>query len=145
MIGMNLRQLRKNHKYTQEDIAEKIGVSRQAVAKWENGETVPDINNCTALAELYGVMLDDLVHHSDDKEQMGVRPKGKHIFGLVKVGERGQIVIPKKAREIFSISPGDKLLLLGDEAEGIAIVKNEVLMQFAQDIFQTQECGEEDE
>lgn len=107
MIGMNLRQLRKNHKYTQEDIAEKIGVSRQAVAKWENGETVPDINNCTALAELYGVMLDDLVHHSDDKEQMGVRPKGKHIFGLVKVGERGQIVIPKKKPEKFSASvPG---------------------------------------
>jgi AbrB family looped-hinge helix DNA binding protein len=49
--------------------------------------------------------------------------EGKHIFGTVKVGERGQIVIPKKAREIFSIQPGDTLLVLGDENRRIAIVK----------------------
>ena len=48
---------------------------------------------------------------------------GKHIFGTVKVGERGQIVIPKRAREVFSIQPGDTLLVLGDERRGIAIVK----------------------
>lgn len=48
---------------------------------------------------------------------------GKHIFGTVKVGERGQIVIPKDAREIFGISPGDTLMVLGDEKRGIAIVK----------------------
>ena len=53
-------------------------------------------------------------------------PKGKHIFGTVKVGEKGQIVIPKEARDIFNIKPGDTLLLLGDEAQGIAIVKNEL-------------------
>ena len=47
-------------------------------------------------------------------------PKGKHIFGTVKVGERGQIVIPKEAREIFDINPGDTLLVLGDEEQGIA-------------------------
>ena len=50
-------------------------------------------------------------------------PKGKHIFGTVKVGERGQIVIPKEAREIFDINPGDTLLVLGDEEQGIAVVK----------------------
>jgi len=44
--------MRKLHRLTQEEVAEKIGVSRQAVAKWENGETVPDIQNCLALAEL---------------------------------------------------------------------------------------------
>lgn len=49
--------------------------------------------------------------------------EGKHIFGTVRVGERGQIVIPKKARDIFSIQPGDTLLVLGDEKRGIAIVK----------------------
>lgn len=48
---------------------------------------------------------------------------GKHIFGTVKVGERGQIVIPKEAREIFGISPGDTLMVLGDEKRGIALVK----------------------
>ncbi len=65
-------------------------------------------------------------------------PKGKHVFGTVKVGEKGQIVIPKEAREMFGIKPGDSLLLLGDEEQGIAIVKNEVLLQFAQDIFSAQ-------
>lgn len=145
MISMNLKNLRKMHRYTQEEIADKIGVSRQAVAKWENGETVPDINNCIALAELYEVALDDLVNYSESKEKIGIQPKGKHIFGLVMVGERGQIVIPKKAREIFKISAGDSLLVLGDEGQGIAIVKREVFLKFAEDIFNAQECREEEE
>lgn len=145
MINMNLKKMRKIMRFTQEEVADKIGVSRQAVAKWESGETVPDINNCKALAELYGVALDDLVNDSDDNEEIGIKPKGKHIFGLVKVGERGQIVIPKKARDIFNIAPGDSLLVLGDEAQGIAIVKNESFLQFAEDIFKAQEYKEEEE
>ncbi|MGZ9698174.1 helix-turn-helix domain-containing protein [Bacillus safensis] len=144
MINMNLKKMRKIHRFTQEEVAEKIGVSRQAVAKWESGETVPDINNCKALAELYGIALDDLVNNLDCTEMAGVKPKGKHIFGLVKVGERGQIVIPKKAREVFSICPGDSLLMLGDEAQGIAIVRNEDFLQFADEIYKAQE-GQEDE
>ena len=58
-------------------------------------------------------------------------PKGKHIFGTVKVGERGQIIIPKEAREIFDINPGDSLLVLGDEEQGIAIVKADVMKEVA--------------
>ncbi|AWB44650.1 XRE family transcriptional regulator [Paenibacillus sp. CAA11] len=144
MISMNLKKMRKVHRLTQEQVAERIGVSRQAVAKWESGETVPDIQNCIALAEMYGVALDDLVHYSDDKE--GIRPKGKHIFGMVKVGERGQIVIPKKAREVFDIRPGSSLLVLGDEAQGgIAIMKSEDLLQFANEIFQAQTHEEDHE
>jgi len=72
-------------------------------------------------------------------------PKGKHIFGTVKVGERGQIVIPKEAREIFKIKPGDTLLLLGDEKQGIAIVKNELFVHFAHSILRAQEIQEEEE
>jgi AbrB family looped-hinge helix DNA binding protein len=58
-------------------------------------------------------------------------PKGKHIFGTVKVGERGQIVIPKEARELFNIKPGDTLLVLGDEKKGIAISKADVMKEIA--------------
>ncbi len=50
-------------------------------------------------------------------------PKGLHLFGIVKIGEKGQILIPKEAREVFGLKPGDKLLMLGDEAQGIALVK----------------------
>lgn len=56
------------------------------------------------------------------------RPEGKHIFGTVKVGEKGQIVIPKKARDLFDIKPGDQLLVLGDEDSGLALMKNEIVM-----------------
>lgn len=58
-------------------------------------------------------------------------PKGKHIFGTVKVGERGQIVIPKEARELFNIQPGDTLLVLGDEEKGLAISKTDVMQEVA--------------
>ncbi len=57
-------------------------------------------------------------------------PPGKHFFGTVKVGERGQIVIPKKAREVFDIRPGDLLVVLGDESQGIGIAKADVLKDF---------------
>ena len=128
MISMNLRNLRKLNKYTQEDVAEKINVSRQAVAKWENGDSLPDIDNCIALAKLYDVSLDNLVTH--DEEIPIIPPKGKHVFGTVTLGERGQMVIPKKARDIFQYEPGDSLIILGDEAlGGIAILKAELFLQ----------------
>jgi AbrB family looped-hinge helix DNA binding protein len=73
------------------------------------------------------------------------KPDGKHIFGTVKVGEKGQIVIPKEAREIFNIKPGDTLLILGDEAQGIAIVKNEIFRQFAESILQAKQIDASDQ
>ena len=62
-------------------------------------------------------------------------PKSKHvlgakvekkIFGTAKVGEKGQIVIPKEARELFGIEPGDTMLILGDKACGLVITKMDV-------------------
>lgn len=53
-------------------------------------------------------------------------PKGKHIFGTTKINDRGQIVIPKRARDLFGINDGDALVVLGDEAEGIAIMKADI-------------------
>ena len=78
-ISRNLTVLRQIHKYSQEEVAEKIGVSRQAVAKWESGETAPDLINCDALAELYNVSVDDLIHFDQSKEKIEIPPKG-NIF-----------------------------------------------------------------
>ena len=61
--------------------------------------------------------------------------RGNHIFGTAKVGDRGQIVIPKEARRFFGISPGDTLLILGDEERGIVITKPEVLSSIAEEIL----------
>ena len=130
MISMNLKRLRKEHQYTQENVAEKINVSRQSIAKWESGESTPDIYNCIKLAELFNVKLDDLVNHSEEESGLVIPPKGKYFFGSVLVGERGQIVIPKEARDKFNINSGDKLLLLGDEDRGIAIVHERDLINF---------------
>ena len=135
MISANLCFLRKIHHFSQEEIAERIGVSRQAVAKWETGETVPDLKNTLALAELYNVTLDDLVRHDPVKTGAAIPPKGKHLFGTVTVGERGQIVIPKKARDVFNIRPGDSLMVLGDEEQGIAMVKSETFLALAKEIM----------
>lgn len=128
MISQNLSYLRKVHGFSQEALAEQVGVSRQAIAKWEAGETVPDLENCIALAELYGVTVDDLIRYDPDAAGVPIAPKGKHVFGTVTVGERGQIVIPKKAREIFGIRPGDSLMMLGDEEQGLAMVKADIFL-----------------
>ncbi|WP_042351095.1 helix-turn-helix domain-containing protein [Bacillus massiliigorillae] len=130
MINMNLKQLRIIHRFTQEEIAEQLNVSRQAVAKWEKGETIPDISSCVTLAKLYNVTLDNLVNYSGEDSGLMVPPKGKHFFGSVTVGERGQIVIPKKARELFKIASGDSLIVVGDEDRGLAIVPQSYMQMF---------------
>ena len=71
-------------------------------------------------------------------------PDGKHLFGMVRIGEKGHIVIPKKARDIFDLHPGDQLLVLGDEQQGIALVKASQLQQFATDILKAMR-GESEE
>ena len=63
-------------------------------------------------------------------------PKGHYIFGTVKVGERGQIIIPKEAREVFGIQAGDTLIVLGDEKWGIAVTKADVLQNYAHEVYE---------
>ena len=132
MFKDNLIHLRKMKQMTQEDVAEIAGVSRQAVAKWESGETIPDLEKCRLLAEAFEVSLDDLANF-EPEENLGleVPPKGKHLFGMVTVGDKGQIVIPAKARKLFDISAGDQLVVLGDETQGLAILKAKHFLSLA--------------
>lgn len=65
--------------------------------------------------------------------------KGKHIFGTAKVGERGQIVIPKKARETFDIKSGDLLMVMGREEFGIGLIKADKMKKFALKILENLE------
>ena len=132
MFNENLVHMRKLLGLTQEDLAEKVGVTRQAVAKWESGESLPDLEKSKLLADVLGVSLDELANHEpDDNLGLGLAPKGKHLFGLVTVGDKGQIVIPAKARKLFNISPGDSLVVLGDENQGMALMKSEHFMSMA--------------
>ena len=116
MLAENLALLRNIRGMTQEEVAEVIGISRQSYSKWEQGETIPDIEKCDRLAKFYGVSIDALVHQ--DKEV------GKARVAPAPVG-KGQIVIPKAARDTFRLSEGDRLVVLGDEEQGIALIKAE--------------------
>ena len=127
MLKDNLVMLRNIHGFSQEKIAEKIGISRQAYAKWETGATVPDVEKCALLAEVYGTTVDGLLK-TETEDNLGMippAPKGKNIWGSVTINDRGQIVIPKDARDYFGLIGGRRLIVLSDE-HGIALVPIEV-------------------
>ena len=73
------------------------------------------------------------------------KPKGKHIFGTAKVGEKGQIVIPKEARDMFGLQPGDTLVLLADKKKGLALQTAEKLNPMLKKAFAALPEEEEDE
>ena len=126
MLKDNLVMLRKLNSLSQEQIAERIGISRQAYAKWESGATVPDVERASRLAEVYGVSLDSLMK-TETAEGIGVippAPKGKNNWGAVTVGDRGQIVIPKAARDEFGLKGGERLIVCSDE-HGIALIPSD--------------------
>ncbi len=126
MLKENLIMLRKLNGFSQEQIAEKINISRQAYAKWESGATIPDIDRAALLAQVYGVSLDSLMKttSAEGLGQIPPPPRGKNIWGSVTIGERGQVVIPKPARDKFSLKAGDRLIVVSDE-QGIALVPAE--------------------
>ena len=136
MLKDNLIILRKLRGYSQEQIAEKIGISRQAYAKWESGATIPDIDRAALLAEEYGVTLDSLMK-TETTENVGMvppAPKGKNIWGTVTLGDRGQLVIPKNAREHLGIKGGDRMIVATDEV-GVALIPAEFFESKMQELM----------
>ena len=133
MIGENIQYLRKRKSITQEALAEMVGVSRQTIAKWENGESAPDLEMSGKLSQVLDVTLDDLANAPLYQSPPEAPPmKGKYMFGLVTVGDKGQIVIPVQARRVFHISPGDQLMMLGDEERGLALVNAHFFLKAAE-------------
>ncbi|MBQ6585438.1 MAG: helix-turn-helix domain-containing protein [Coriobacteriales bacterium] len=124
MLKDNLLMLRNIHGFSQEEVAQRIGISRQAYAKWESGATIPDVEKCSRLAQLYETTVDELLKTEtyDDGRILPPAPKGKNLWGTVTMNERGQIVIPKVARDHFGLVAGHRLLLMSDDNEGFALV-----------------------
>ena len=133
MFSEKLAKLRKSRGYSQETLAEKLGVSRQTVAKWEAGDSVPDLELAASVSRVFGVSLDSLT----DNVSGHCTPDGKYAFGAVRMGERGQIVIPKQCREVFGLEAGDLLMILGDIERGIA------MMKVTQDMFRIFDAPDE--
>lgn len=123
-IADNLKLLRYKNGYTLEAIAEIISVSRQSVAKWESGDSVPDIVNCVKLASLYKISLDELVNRPLKHviENDFAREEGR-ICGVLEISQEQTISVPDSVMEMFTMHRGDKVLLLADKQQGIALVK----------------------
>ena len=138
MLKDNLIILRKLNGYSQEQVAERIGISRQAYAKWEQGLTVPDVEKATQLAEVYGITIDNLMKAQDQQGPtvLPPAPPGKNIWGTVTIGERGQIVIPKAARDKFGFKSGDRLIVASDEI-GIALLPTAFFEKKMQEFMQS--------
>ena len=125
MLDANIRWLRKQDNLSQEDFAERFGVSRQSVAKWESGESTPDLQKCREIAQYYDLSIDTLVSVSLDGLEINEKTtEGKYIFGIVKMDQDGRVTLPEYAREVFGLKPGDGLMVMGDTAKGgIALAK----------------------
>ena len=144
MLKENLTMLRGINGYSQEEIAERIGISRQAYAKWESGATIPDVEKCRRLAEVYGVTVAALLK-TEQVDGAGVlppAPKGKNVWGSVVMNERGQLVIPKAAREHFGFEPGQRFIVLSEDAEGLALVPAEIFEEKMRRLTELARTGE---
>ena len=134
MISKNLQFFRKRKNLTQEALADLIGVARQTIAKWETEESTPDLETAGKLASVLDVALDDLVNAPTEELDEESPVKGRHMFGLVTVGDKGQIVIPVRARRIFNIKPGDQLMVLGEDGKGLALMDATLFMAVAEEM-----------
>ena len=77
MFKDNLIELRKYHDLSQEELADKIGVSRQTLSKYETGESLPDIEKCKLIADVFGVTIDDLLNCPPGKIHGNISNKAK--------------------------------------------------------------------
>ena len=138
MFSDNLLYLRNIKGLSQEQVAEAVGISRQSYSKWEQGDTFPDIDKCDKLAKFYSVTIDSLIHSDEKigKTKIAPAPIGKHLWGTVTIGSKGQIVIPKNARDTFDMKEGNRLVVLGDELQGIALIKAEIFEKQMQEMLE---------
>ena len=123
-IADNLNLMRQKSGYSLEALAEIISVSRQTIAKWELGDSYPDLMNCMKLASLYKVSLDELLKKPmRENQNTDFLSLDNNFGGVIDVSEDGTIRIPDTVLEMFDIHPGEKVLLLADKKQGIAVIK----------------------
>ena len=129
-IADRLIKLRKKNGYSQEELADKLGLSRQAVSKWERAEASPDTDNLICLAKLYGVSLDELLSTDEDvetivKEQVKTEEEKKDSSITLEDDDGSKVVIKgshievlDKDGHIIKKKPKDKFLLVLDVVDG---------------------------
>lgn len=96
-----LQQLRKMNGYSQDALAEKLGISRQAISKWERAESSPDTDNLIALADLYGMTLDELLNSENDKVIIDPSPSDENKADDAPVKRRRPSLHGKLGKMLF--------------------------------------------
>lgn len=137
-IANNIIYLQRINHLSIEELSNEINVSRQAVAKWEHGESIPDLVNCIAIADLFEVSMDELLHYDGSNDAISIAPKGKHFFGTITIEADGKVSIPKEALEVLHFEIGEELVVLGDEdpgTAGLALVSKKEFMKTTKELL----------
>ena len=111
ILGDKLYQLRKDKGISQEELADKLGVSRQAISKWERGEALPDTDNLISIAKLYEVSLDELVDNTNIAQEVPTT-QSTNVVAVEVVSDESTVVeekdnqttTPKKSRFVRFLS-----------------------------------------
>lgn len=103
-IAERLQKLRKEHGYSQEQLADELGVSRQAVSKWERGEASPDTDNLIALARLYNISVDNLLFENSAEEVQKITPA--EVESGSEENEQAKVKSKRRYRDIVGVVSG---------------------------------------
>lgn len=98
-IADRLVALRREHGYSQEELAARLGVSRQAVSKWERAESSPDTDNLIALARLYGTSLDEMLLHQPRPEETDEARETREVFAAAQAWEEAEARLEKMRKK----------------------------------------------
>ena len=109
----NLKMLRKQAGMSQEQLAEKLGVSRQAITKWETGVGIPDIENIMAISTLFNISIDDLLSNESGSKKL---PETEYLYESVT-----EYDIDESKRYDMKLGGAKRLVLVGDEGEKIRV------------------------
>lgn len=142
-MNIGLKEVRQSAKLTQEQLAEKMNVSRQSVAKWENGESVPDIAKCCELAKIFDMEIEDIASMFIQNYDTGLpHPKNRYLFGVSRIVDN-KIILPEEALNVFELKNGDDLIVLGDITQGIALLPKKGYNDFISLVNNFDVLGEE--
>ena len=142
-MNVKLKEMRQLAKLTQEQLAEKMNVSRQSVAKWENGESIPDIAKCCELAKIFDMEIEDIASMFIQNYDTGLpHPKNRYLFGVSRIVDN-KIILPEEALNVFELKNGDDLIVLGDITQGIALLPKKGYNDFISLVNNFDVLGEE--